>query len=117
MQLSLTLARRDDPETSHKAAERAVTFKASHEGRIWGALEAAGAAELRRALNRVAELTAALKNAAFELEKISTWRDGAAEYDLECENPPRDFCEDVELIESAAKFAHEQAEEALKEPK
>ena len=42
-QLSLELSRKSDPETSHSAADRAVTFKARHEGVIFGAIYDAGA--------------------------------------------------------------------------
>ena len=45
-QLALTLARKHDVVTSHAAAEKALGFRAKHEGKIYGALLQAGDAGL-----------------------------------------------------------------------
>ena len=41
-QLAIKFARRSDPQTSHDAAERAMVFRSTHEGKIYGALLQAG---------------------------------------------------------------------------
>lgn len=41
-QLAIPLARRSDPETSYRAADRATQFKAKHESTIFNAIFEAG---------------------------------------------------------------------------
>lgn len=38
-------------------------------------------------------------------QAIQTWRSDADSYDRECEQPQRNYCEDVELMEKAAGYA------------
>lgn len=61
---------------------------------------------------RIAELEA--DNARLRRDKetlltfaqaIQTWRSDADSYDRECEQPQRNYCEDVELMEKAAGYA------------
>ena len=65
--------------------------------------------EAQRDLAAALEERDALKAAGDELarrvEGIAKWREKAHAYDRDVENEPRTFCEDVELIESAASGA------------
>lgn len=36
---------------------------------------------------------------------VKTWRSDADRYDEECGHPPRNYCEDVALMEKAAEYA------------
>ena len=42
------------------------------------------------------------REACEQLERIASWRHVADEYDRDVDNPPRTYCEDIELIEQAA---------------
>lgn len=56
------------------------------------------------------------RHASLALEKISDWRNGARAYDLDMDNAPRDFCEDVELIEASALSAMQELDAAISQP-
>lgn len=59
-----------------------------------------------KAAKEYSELIAAEREKAEKfraaLQAIAKWRDDANSYDNECDNPPRIYCEDVELIEAYA---------------
>lgn len=63
VQTELALSRRSDPKTSKVSARKAVTFKSSHEGKIWTALEAAG--ELGVTQNEIPGLSPVQANRRF----------------------------------------------------
>lgn len=52
---------------------------------------------------RPVDLCRLLQRAMESLAHISTWADGAREYDVENGNPPREFCDDIALIEDQAR--------------
>lgn len=51
----------------------------------------------------VLDLLACIREQQAALESIENWRKGALAYDADTGNEPREFCEDVELIENAAR--------------
>ena len=56
-----------------------------------------------KALVAAAGVHAENKRLQEALRDIASWRAGADEHDADCGNPKREYCEDVELIERAAK--------------
>jgi hypothetical protein len=59
-----------------------------------------------------------INRASDQLTNMANWREGADSYDQECDNEPRECCEDVELMEKGAASIRDQLTELLatKEP-